>query len=119
MSNHIDPKIQEIERRHAEEQAELDKREYGTFVRQEHQDRAYLLSEYDRLTVELKVSKEYAEALEKDVTHGEMNLDRMNQILEVANETLEWYSNMSKVCESEHLDGGKRARAALSHLKGE
>lgn len=34
-------------------------------------------------------------------------------------EVLRWYSNMRKVCESEHLDGGKRAIAALSHLKGE
>lgn len=88
--NNLDPKIQEIERRHAEEQAELDARECGTFVRQEHQDRAYLLSEYKRLQEENRGMKE----------------------------VLRWYSNMRKVCESEHLDGGKRAIAALSHLKG-
>lgn len=117
MSNHIDPKIQEIIDRHAAatpgpwqaEGKEIWRRGEGysgenrhvyitdvqnwenrTFIANAWADEAYLLSEYKRLQSE-------------------------NQGMR---EVLKWYSNMSKVCESEHLDGGKRARAALSHLKG-
>lgn len=102
MSNHIDPKMKEIIDRHDQEQAELDARECGTFVRQEHQDRAYLLSEYKRL---------------QEANEG-------------MKEALEWYADEEKYTRSEEdymigyppeirFDQGRKAREALSHLKGE
>lgn len=56
----MNDRIQEIKRRHAEEQAELDATA-GTYVRQEHQDMAYLLSEVERLQEENKDMKEALE----------------------------------------------------------
>lgn len=93
-------RIQEIKRRHVEEQAELDAR-VGTYVRQEHQDRAYLLSEVERLQEDNKVMKPVLEWYE----------NRDNYIPTIEKPTGTLFSEVEQDC-------GERARTAISHLKG-
>lgn len=83
-------RIQEIKKRHADAQMEIEEMDIPP-IPLEHQDRAYLLSEVERLQEENKVMKS----------------------------VLEWYANDKNYKLGHQTVLGERARKALSHLKGE
>lgn len=72
------------------------------------EDIAYLLSQYDQLQTENEQLR----------TEAKNTWNYLKNERSAMKEALEWYAQMKLVCTPIHVDGGERAKSALSHLKG-
>lgn len=130
MSNNIDPKMEEIREEWLRVEGEyLQNPETRDPLDQAHPWIGYLLSEYDRLDMELKIAREYTDELKRQIDHDDMNLKGMSDTIERMKEALEWYGERDNyiptiekptgtMFSEVEQDCGEKARAILSHLKG-
>lgn len=99
------------------------------FIAHAPDDIACLLSEYDRLDMELKIAREYTDELKRQIDHDDMNLKGMSDTIERMKEALEWYGERDNyiptiekptgtMFSEVEQDCGEKARAILFHLKG-